>query len=109
MQYVKMELAVKSDDPELKEENATYNKHIDSIANKDAVEAQGYYWAQTEAKVVEEGSMVVKGSNQATPITYPTQDTSQPSNDTGKNEPDNTTQTNKEEKDSSNLSYETFL
>jgi hypothetical protein len=93
MQYVKMILAVKSDDAELKEENATYEKHIDSIANKEVVNEQAYFWLQTEAKLIEEGSMVVRGSNSATPITYPTKNI-QPLKDTDKNEPLKDTQNN---------------
>lgn len=64
MQYVKMELAVNDDRYE--KEFATWEKYFDEIANKDDVLAAGYFWAITEAKIIE-GSAVVKGSNWATP------------------------------------------
>jgi hypothetical protein len=66
MRYVKMELAVNSGDKYFSEEKATWDKYIDEIANKHEAEAQGYFWAVTEAKVIE-GSAVLRGSNQATP------------------------------------------
>tara|TARA_R100000951_G_scaffold116799_1_gene131154 strand:+ start:3828 stop:4646 length:819 start_codon:yes stop_codon:yes gene_type:complete len=71
MQYVKMALAIKSDDPDLKEENAEYQKHIDKIVNRKEAEEDGYFWPVYELKIVEEGSMVVKGSNSVTEIQYP--------------------------------------
>jgi len=66
MQYVNIELAVNSEDKAYKEEKLVYDKYIDKIVNKDAVEAQGYFWAIKEAKIIE-GSAVVMGSNQMTP------------------------------------------
>ena len=98
MEYVKMSLAIKSDDPELKEENETFESNIDSIANKDYVNEMGYYWLQKEAKLTHEGSMVILGSNYATPIHYPTKD-NDPSADSQKAEPSKDTQ-NDNEKDS---------
>jgi ribosomal protein L37E len=38
------------------------------IANKADADLMGYFWAVTELKIRDEGSMVVKGSNDATPI-----------------------------------------
>lgn len=93
MQYVKLKLAVNSDDVDLEEENKVFVQHINSIANKAAAEEQGYFWAVTEAKIISEGSMVVRGSNSATPITYPTKDI-EPVNSTQKQEPVQTTQNN---------------
>ena len=78
MQYIKMSLAINSDDPEFKEENKVYQANINQVANKETVDSQGYFWLQTEAKIRDEGSMVVFGSNSATPITYPTKDNSEP-------------------------------
>ncbi len=66
MQYVKIDLAVNDDRYE--KEHAIWNKYFDEIANKEDVLAAGYFWAVTEAKVIE-GSAVVKGSNWATPTT----------------------------------------
>ena len=64
MQYVKMELAV--NDKDYKDELATWDKYYDRIANKSDVDEAGYFWAITEAKVIE-GSAVLSGSNWATP------------------------------------------
>lgn len=66
MQYVSLKMAV--NDERYAEEKAVWDKYINDIANKDDVEAQGYFWAVTEAKIIE-GSAVVRGSNYATPTT----------------------------------------
>lgn len=64
MQYVKIELAVNDDRYE--KEFATWEKYFDEIANKEDVLEAGYFWAVTEAKIIE-GSAVKRGSNWATP------------------------------------------
>lgn len=64
MQYVKIALAVNDED--YKEEFATWQKYYDQIGNKADVDEAGYFWAVTEAKVIE-GSAVPAGSNWATP------------------------------------------
>lgn len=66
MQYVKLELAINSMSEFDAEEKAVWDKYYDSIANKDEVDAYGYFWAIQEAKLIE-GSSVVMGSNAATP------------------------------------------
>jgi hypothetical protein len=66
MRYVKLFLAVNSDSIEYKEENEVWNKYFSEVANTKDAEEQGYFWAVTEAKIIE-GSAVVKGSNVATP------------------------------------------
>lgn len=76
MQYVKIALAVNSDISDLKEEKKAWDKYINEIINKEDAERQGYFWAVTEAKIVE-GSAVLRGSNYATPTL----------NVTGKDEP----------------------
>tara|TARA_S200002703_G_scaffold18690_3_gene15229 strand:+ start:551 stop:1387 length:837 start_codon:yes stop_codon:yes gene_type:complete len=68
MQYVKIELAV--NDSEEKEEFAVWNRYKDQIINLDKAEEQGYFWAVTEAKLIEI-SCVIKASNELTP-TLPT-------------------------------------
>lgn len=70
MRYVKIELAVNDDRYE--KEFSLWEKYIDEIANKEEVLEVGYFWAVTEAKVIE-GSAVVKGSNWATPTQSITQ------------------------------------
>jgi hypothetical protein len=64
MQYVNIELAV--NDKEYKDEYAVWIKYIDSIINKGYAESIGYFWAVTEAKVIE-GSAVPIGANPITP------------------------------------------
>jgi hypothetical protein len=64
MQYVKMDLAVNDDRYE--KEFALWNKYAPQIANKEAAVENGFFWAVTEAKIIE-GSAVVRGSNSATP------------------------------------------
>jgi len=66
MRYVKIDLAMNSDSPADAKEKAVWNKYISQIANKDHAIEQGYFWAVTEAKVIE-GSAVPLGSNFATP------------------------------------------
>lgn len=70
MQYVKMFLAVDSDDKEFKTEKKAFDKYIDVIANKEAVIEQGYFWGIQEAKISQEGSMVLLGSNSITPLLH---------------------------------------
>jgi hypothetical protein len=70
MQYVKMTLALNSESAEWKENKELYDSRIDLIANKDIVEQNRYFWAVDEAKIFKEGSMVIAGSNDATPIIY---------------------------------------
>jgi hypothetical protein len=66
MRYVKMELALNSDSKWDVEEKAIWDKYYNEIANKEVADQRGYFWAVSEAKIVE-GSAVVKGSNYATP------------------------------------------
>lgn len=74
MRYVKLELAV--NDKDYKEEKAVWDNYIDQVVNRDYAEQKGYFWAVTEAKIIE-GSAVPNGSN---PIT-PTQQTSEVKNE----------------------------
>ena len=64
MQYVKLFLAINDED--YKDEFKVWEKYIDQVANRKAAEDMGYFWAVTEAKVIE-GSAVPLGSNQITP------------------------------------------
>ena len=66
MRYVQLELAINSESEWDKEEKAVWDKYYPSIANKEDVDERGYFWAVTEAKLVE-GSAVPLGSNFATP------------------------------------------
>ena len=64
MQYVKLELAV--NDSEEKEEFAAWERYKGEVINIEKAEEQGYFWAVTEAKLIEI-SCVIKGSNELTP------------------------------------------
>ncbi len=86
MQYVKIFLAV--NDKEYPTEKKVWDKYIDQVVNKDEAEKQGYFFAVTEAKVIE-GSAVKRGSNWATP-TLENNMKEEPSDDTPK-EPVKTT------------------
>ncbi|OWP87782.1 hypothetical protein BWK60_01980 [Flavobacterium covae] len=90
MCYVKIELAINSESKWYREEKEIWDKYISQIANKEEAEAKGYFWAVTEAKIIE-GSAVVRGSNIATPTisVEAVEDTSskqEPSRDTQKAE-----------------------
>src|SRR5690606_2655782 len=66
MRYVKAFLAI--NEPRYKEEYEIWEKYYPQIANKSVADERGYFFAVTEAKVVE-GSAVLKGSNEYTPTT----------------------------------------
>lgn len=70
MQYVKIQLGVNSENPDYKEEKSFYDKHIESIANKDEVSIDGYFFGVAEAKIYKEGSLVLFGSNSITPVLH---------------------------------------
>lgn len=72
MVYVKMALSIDSTDKDLKEEKANWNKYFPLVANKEDATNRGWFWAVTEAKVIE-GSAVPRGSNFATPTQSVTQ------------------------------------
>mgnify|MGYP000231563424 FL=1 len=66
MQYVTLYMCINSDDKWYAEEKANWDKYYPSIVNKEMADAKGYFWAVTEAKLIE-GSAVVLGSNPVTP------------------------------------------
>lgn len=66
MRYVNLEMCINSEEKYYAEEKANWDKYISEVANKEEAEHRGYFWAVTEAKMIE-GSAVVKGSNYATP------------------------------------------
>lgn len=68
MQYVKIELAINDDGKEFKAEKKNYDKTIELVANKEKAIKDGFYWTVSEADIYKEGSMVISGSNSATPI-----------------------------------------
>jgi len=77
MRYVKVDMAI--NDAKYEKEFAVWEKYYPVIANKEAADNLGYFFAVTEAKNIE-GSAVVKGSNFVTP-TFSVQETKgQPGN-----------------------------
>lgn len=68
MQYVKIKFAVNSNDKDYVDNKAYFDSKINLIANKEEVMEQGYFWGIEEAKIYKEGSMVLFGSNSATPV-----------------------------------------
>lgn len=80
MRYVNIKLAINSDAEWDKEEKEVWDQYYDVIANKDLADAKGYFWAVTEAKIIE-GSAVVMGSNPITP-TQLVEQKEEPSQDT---------------------------
>lgn len=66
MRYDDMVLCVNN--PEYKAEYTAWKKYIKNVANSDKAEKQGYFWAITKLSIEKEGSAVLFGSNNATPI-----------------------------------------
>lgn len=100
MRYVKVFMCVNSDSKYYAEEKANWDKYYPEVVNKEVADQMGYFWAVTEAKVIE-GSAVVMGSNTWTPTMDMTEkNIDEPTDDdqaTPKNEPLNTsTQTQTE-------------
>ena len=86
MSYVKIFLGVNDSRPDFKEQKSYYDKRISEIANKEVAEADGFFWGIEEAKIEKEGSMVLFGSNDATPIQYsePAESTSEKTEESSK-------------------------
>jgi hypothetical protein len=85
MQYIDIILCIDDSSDDYKQEYANFYKYLAVIANKqDAMDA-GYFWAVAQAKIVKEGSAVLFGSNEATPILYT--DPGSTSQDNNKEEP----------------------
>lgn len=83
MMYVSLDLAINSTATEYKEEKRIWDKYAASVVNQDALK-DGYFWPVYEAKIFKEGSAVLFGSNEATPIQSEMPKHSQPSADTDK-------------------------
>jgi len=76
MQYVKLELALNSDEKEDVKYKETFDAYINDIANKQDFEDINYFWVIKEAKNVNESSLVLFGSNSATGLIFePLKDT----------------------------------
>lgn len=66
MQYVTIEFAMDSNNPEDSTEKGRYDTYISSIANKDDFDYIPYFFVIKEAKNVRESALVVAGSNHVT-------------------------------------------
>lgn len=66
MQYINILLCV--NDSEYEQERANWNKYRKEVVNGELADEVGYFWYVTEAKIVKEGSAVLFGSNDQTPI-----------------------------------------
>jgi len=66
MQYVDFVVCINSEEKWAKEEKENWDKYYPLIVNKDDADADGYFWAILEAKLLE-GSAVLFGSNWITP------------------------------------------
>lgn len=86
MRYITMALAINTTNSDMSKNKELWDDRIDQIANRDKAEQEGYFWAIDEASIEKEGSLVLFGSNSATPIIYeagePTSDKSEPFKDT---------------------------
>jgi len=67
MRYVKIFLCINSEEPNYSSEKANWDKYYSEVVNKELIDQKGFFWAVTEARVIE-GSAVVKGSNECTPV-----------------------------------------
>jgi hypothetical protein len=69
MRYVTIKMAIDSKEKDYIDNKEYFDKHIDSIVNKDAVLKEGYFFGVEELKIQGEGSLVIAGgSNDATAI-----------------------------------------
>lgn len=67
MRYVKLYLCANRNEAEYAAEKENWDKYYLMVVNKEEADKRGYFWAVTEAKIVE-GSAVIKGSNEHTPV-----------------------------------------
>ena len=68
MQYIKIETAFNSTNPDYSKQKEVYDTYYQQIANKSDFEEIEYFWVVKEAKNVMESSLVLFGSNSATGI-----------------------------------------
>ena len=87
MQYIKIEAAYNSDNPDYSKQKSVFDNYYPLIVNKDDFEEIDYFWVVKEAKNVMESSLVMFGSNPATGLIENKEQpvgtqTNEPSNDT---------------------------
>lgn len=84
MQYVTIELAMDSNNPEDATEKKRYDDYIGRVANKSDFEYIPYFFIVKEAKNVRESSLVVDGSNYVTGNIFRKKEINEPLEDTQK-------------------------
>lgn len=67
MRYMKIYLCINSNEATYSAEKDNWDKYYPMVVNKEVADEKGFFWAVTEAKVIE-GSAVIKGSNECTPV-----------------------------------------
>jgi hypothetical protein len=70
MYYVKIDLAMNSEEEEDKEEKALYDEYVVQLGNREDAEEKGFFWVVKEAKL-SEISCVLAASNVVTPTMKP--------------------------------------
>jgi len=70
MRYINVQLAIDSTSRDYEKQKSLWDSRIDLVANKDVAKEQGYMWCIDEASIEKEGSLVLFGSNDATPVIY---------------------------------------
>lgn len=68
MQYIELVFCMDSDAEEDREYKVNYDKYAPSVANYEKVKDQMYFWGVKVAAIKHEGSSVVAGSNDITPM-----------------------------------------
>ena len=68
MQYVKIETAFNSTNPDYSKQKEVYDTYYPKIANKEDFDEIEYFWVVKEAKNIMESSLVLFGSNSATGV-----------------------------------------
>ena len=66
MIYVKLKMAMDSEEAEYSQYKEVWDEYIDQVVNRKDAKSTGYFWIVSEAKM-REGSAVVDGSNFVTP------------------------------------------
>lgn len=104
MRYVNLFMCINSEEKYYREEKDNWDKYIYQVANSQDAIDNGYFWAVTEAKIIE-GSAVVMGSNYVTPTMSVTQTTNVEADNitSGKSEPSKDTQEQKQKTKKENL------
>lgn len=70
MRYINVNLAINSTDSDYEKQKSLWDARIDLVANKEEAISNGYMWCVDEASIEKEGSLVLFGSNDATPVIY---------------------------------------